>query len=380
MSKPVQLPRLGILVPTAQLLKKVALKKENLDQLEKVDLSELIFVVNPDFQNATGLGVPTKKLVRDGQELIPPTLSGDDEQVDQLAGLEKMMILNFSQVAKVCQTDARSVEAIYYEIVEQLLAAVKKGVGVRLSLKVGRLEVRNDQIIWKQYSDFLHSSIKPLLADAVTGTSTKNNSRYTRNSANRSETGRHSVITPSLRTQSFAATPLSRSVRRSQDGKSKSMSRTFHMSNPNDMARPTDYPYKGVNKIGYKDWYKQPHLQLERFGKRVDYSTRLTSKELMDDHLKQIREKMFNSRNSYIMKKEQEKEFIRQLADIEKAEHKHKALVKEMVRHDYRTSNKLLQDHNKRITRETRMLDHAYKTFFPFVGQETHEEKRASRQ
>ena len=31
MSKPVQLPRLGILVPTAQLLKKVALKKENLE-------------------------------------------------------------------------------------------------------------------------------------------------------------------------------------------------------------------------------------------------------------------------------------------------------------------------------------------------------------
>ena len=51
---------------------------------------------------------------------------------------------------------------------------------------------------------------------------------------------------------------------------------------------------------------------------------------------------MFNNRNSYIMKKEQEKEFIKQLADLERAENAHKAIYKEMVRQDYQTSNQLL--------------------------------------
>ena len=106
----------------------------------------------------------------------------------------------------------------------------------------------------------------------------------------------------------------------------------------------------------------------------------MTSKELMEDHLKQIREKMFNSRNSFIMKREQEKAFIKSLADIEKAENEHQLVKKEMVRQDYKTSNKLLQEHNRKISRESRMLDQAYRTFFPFVGQETHEEQRATRQ
>lgn len=96
----------------------------------------------------------------------------------------------------------------------------------------------------------------------------------------------------------------------------------------------------------------------------------------MEDHLKQIREKMFNSRNSYIMKKEQEKQFIKSLADIERSELAHRQMKKQAVRQDYNMCNKLLQDHNRKISRESRMLDQAYKTFFPFVGQEMHEEKR----
>ena len=115
-----------------------------------------------------------------------------------------MMVLNFADIAKVCQTDVRSIEAVYNEIIEQMMDAIKQGISLRLSLKVGRLEVRNGEISWKQYSDHLDRSLNPLLADAKTGTSTKNNSRYTRMS--RSRQSRVSVVTPSwtnLRSRSF---------------------------------------------------------------------------------------------------------------------------------------------------------------------------------
>lgn len=55
------MPRLGILAPTSKFLQRAALRKEALEQLEKQDLSELVFIVDPKLQSTTGLTVPTKK-------------------------------------------------------------------------------------------------------------------------------------------------------------------------------------------------------------------------------------------------------------------------------------------------------------------------------
>ena len=42
-----------------------------------------------------------------------------------MGGFEKMMTLNFASIAKACQTDVKSIEAVYNEIIEQILDATK---------------------------------------------------------------------------------------------------------------------------------------------------------------------------------------------------------------------------------------------------------------
>ena len=99
-------------------------------------------------------------------------------------------------------------------------------------------------------------------------------------------------------------------------------SETFHLSNPN--PQNIDNPLKGARK-GYADFYKSasPNQEFLRFGKKVDYlqgDRKMNSKELMETHLKQIRQKMDSTRHKYIVKRQQEKEFLDQLAELEKLE------------------------------------------------------------
>lgn len=84
-------------------------------------------------------------------------------------------------------------------------------------------------------------------------------------------------------------------------GRSNRMNNTmssFNMSNPN--PQQGDVRYKGVNQVGYKKYYDnaEPGIDLVKFGKKVDYGQKMSSEELMREHLNQIREKLQNNRSS----------------------------------------------------------------------------------
>lgn len=71
--------------------------------------------------------------------------------------------------------------------------------------------------------------------------------------------------------------------------------------------------------MGYKKYYDladkaEGAIDLARFGKKVDYSYKVSNNELMEEHLKQIRCKLDTQRGSHIVKRQQEKEFLEQLA------------------------------------------------------------------
>lgn len=61
--------------------------------------------------------------------------------------------INIGAIAKVCDTDVFSVEQIYKEIIAQLIYQIKKGKNFRLSLKIGRLATRNNEINWKSFNE-----------------------------------------------------------------------------------------------------------------------------------------------------------------------------------------------------------------------------------
>lgn len=49
-----------------------------------------------------------------------------------------------------------------------------------------------------------------------------------------------------------------------------------------------------MRTIGYNKYFegKDQYTEMIRFGKKVDYSTKLSNEQLMEEHLKQIRDKM----------------------------------------------------------------------------------------
>ena len=49
-----------------------------------------------------------------------------------------------------------------------------------------------------------------------------------------------------------------------------------------------------MKTIGYNKYFesKNPISEIIRFGKKVDYSSKVSNEQLMEEHLKQIRDKM----------------------------------------------------------------------------------------
>jgi hypothetical protein len=103
-------------------------------------------------------------------------------------------------------------------------------------------------------------------------------SRHTKNSDIQSYT--KSAMTPSIA-----------KTRAASHNFSFDESRTFHMANPNPQNH--NQKFKGVRDLGYKQYEKlMDPTDVIKFGKKVNYDTRLTNNQVMEEHLRQMREKM----------------------------------------------------------------------------------------
>ena len=71
------------------------------------------------------------------------------------------------------------------------------------------------------------------------------------------------------------------------------MSQNYNHCNPN--PQNGDWIFKGPRDIGYSRFNegKDPITEIIRFGKKVDYGNKkITNDQLMQEHLKQIRDKI----------------------------------------------------------------------------------------
>ena len=91
-----------------------------------------------------------------------------------------------------------------------------------------------------------------------------------------------SVVTPSVIKSRMPSLTSS-----NRDGK-------FHLSNPNPQPWTNETPqYRGPRDLGYKNWEKQfDPTDVIKFGKRVNYETKTTSQDVMEQHLRQMQDKM----------------------------------------------------------------------------------------
>ena len=119
----------------------------------------------------------------------------------------------------------------------QITDAAKKAINIRVSFRVGRLEIKNGELSWKQFSEEVDQAKQTFLSENISQPSAVN-SRYSRNrdwsrvgSHTKSRLQRLSVITPTYlesRVGSVAENPMART-----ETKTTKHSETFHLSNPN---------------------------------------------------------------------------------------------------------------------------------------------------
>ena len=169
-----------------------------------------------------------------------------------------------ASIAKVCDTDIHSIEMIFKEIISQLIHQITKGKNFRLSLKIGRLASRNNEINWKSFNDEGKCRND---TESRFSTNTYNTS-YSRQTVNSCKRRNLSVFTPSV--QKSRASTI----------KSSRIENRFHCSNPNPQL--SDKHFRGVRDVGYLDYEKRiDPTDVIKFGKKVDYDKKLSHDEVM---------------------------------------------------------------------------------------------------
>lgn len=91
------------------------------------------------------------------------------------------------------------------------------------------------------------------------------------------------------------------------------------MANPNPQQHQVKY--KGVRDIGYREHEKLVDpTDIVKFGKKVNYESKLNNELVMEEHLRQMREKMEQGKANHDIKRKQEKEFLAHIKDLEELE------------------------------------------------------------
>jgi hypothetical protein len=141
--------------------------------------------------------------------------------------------------------------------------------------KIGKLISRGGELSWRSFREDMDMN-RTYHGDPCLKSS--QGSSYSRVMVNSQYKKDFSVLTPSL-----AKTRALSSVTSDQ--------RSFHMANPNPQAHVMKY--KGVREMGYRDFERLVDpTDVVKFGKKVNYESKLNSEMVMEEHLKQMREKM----------------------------------------------------------------------------------------
>ena len=65
------------------------------------------------------------------------------------------------------------------------------------------------------------------------------------------------------------------------------------MANPNPQPDKNEYKYKGIRDLGYTRYAKDVDpTDIVKFGKKVYHGNKMTHEEMMQHHLKQMRQRM----------------------------------------------------------------------------------------
>ena len=111
---------------------------------DQVHIPQSIARTTSDFQGANNVVILSKE---EGD--TEATAQSLFHTVSEAFGLRSLQQVNYSSVAKACQTDSHTVELIIKEIVASMAQLVSKGSSININFKVGLFSVRNGYMNFK---------------------------------------------------------------------------------------------------------------------------------------------------------------------------------------------------------------------------------------
>lgn len=208
----------------------------------------------------------------------------------------KIQPLALSSIASVCLTDVATIELVIKEITTSMGELARKGKSIRMNFKVGYLTINNQLMQWQHSRELLR---KHQVAQSIDGSQASSMAPSERPSQ------AISVITPSVAHHSRAT---------STDY------RNHHMSNPN--VQNSQSRFLGARDMGSstKNNPSSPsnsdlQIDLLRFGKRITFGQKMTNEELLQDHLKEMRQHIIEKKQQRSMQIDQDKNFLNRVKD-----------------------------------------------------------------
>jgi len=207
----------------------------------------------------------------------------------------------------------------------------REGKNMRLNFKVGYINITNQLMQWQHSRELLRRH-KPM-RQSIDGISRASSQCTTTTSERNSQC--ISVITPSVAHYSRAT---------STDYKN------HHISNPNPQATSTRFygprdfnsstPMGMLNQTAPLDSGSplQDQAELVRFGKRVSIN-RMTNKELLEDHLKEMRQHLIEKKHQRDLQIQQDQNYIKRTQARDRMESENKKRSNDMLKDDFHFFN-----------------------------------------
>jgi hypothetical protein len=146
---------------------------------------------------------------------------------------------------------------------------------------LGRIEIKNGEINWKQFAEDYERNLR-----SFTTMKDFEGSKAKRSLTNQSNS-RYSKLQSQGKASEFAKDELTaRTPYTNVASKGSRLSHAFNMANPN--PQNGDWIFKGARDVGYRKYFegKNPLTDVVRFGKKVDYYSKVSNDQLMQDHLR----------------------------------------------------------------------------------------------
>lgn len=148
-----------------------------------------------------------------------------EQSPDYSQSMQALQRINFASIAKVCNTDAATVELVLKEVLAQIANSVKNGAILRINFRVGRIEFKNGEVNWKQFSEEYERNMRSFttIKEMEGAKRSVTNSRYTKFQSQ----GRRG--TDLGNEELTVRTPFTVQTKLGADR----LSQTFNMANPN---------------------------------------------------------------------------------------------------------------------------------------------------